>query len=41
MTTASFKNNALVVDGMMNYGKSLNRGIIPDPNQYELELPTS
>ena len=41
MTTASFKNNALVVDGMMNYGKSLNHGIIPDPNQYELELPTS
>ena len=41
MTTASFKNNALVVDGMMNYGKSLNRGIISDPNQYELELPTS
>ena len=41
MTTASFKNNALVVDGMMRYGKSLNREIISDPNQYELELPTS
>ena len=36
MTTASFKNNALVVDGMMNYGKDTQTLNIPDPNQQNI-----
>jgi len=40
LTTANFNNNSLVVDGLLDYGKVLTPDTI-DPNQYELELPSS
>ena len=38
MTTASFKNNALVVDGMMKYGRDITPEVFTDPNQISIEL---
>ena len=38
MTTASFKNNALVVDGMMKYGRDITPEVFSDPNQITMEL---
>jgi len=38
MTTASFKNNALVVDGMMKYARDISNDTLIDPNQISLEL---
>ena len=38
MTTASFKNNALVVDGMMKYARDISNDTLIDPNQLNLEL---
>lgn len=41
MTTASFKNNALVVDGLIKYGKDYAPDLAVDPDQYTLDLPSS
>ena len=38
MTTASFKNNALVVDGMMKYGRDITPEGFSDANQITMEL---